>query len=393
MNDLNRQLYEAIKNGGNIDGIKKDYEVLQTHMKKQVIGLENCSGHSCFIDAVIQFLYAIPLLDYDDIIKNNDTFEDNIFKLLKFMSTYNIINSEGKYIINCDSTKITTLNDKTLNDITKIQCINFASQKKIQVNKNVLDTKQTLYDIKNYIEPFKKNFTTDIYNVIIETLNTIDINDINKINNIKKFIIENMILAQHDAEEFLSYLIYNISLYFNIDYIQNIINNNNTIINTNNFKLNIHLIDFDDNKNIKHLDINNNNLNIYITDESKIDDYQYNNNNINVNEIKYITNTSKYFIIQLNRYNIKNEKINTNVNMKFKLNIKFYNNKIVNYSLLSFIYHGGGTGGGHYVCYSKFNGEWYCINDETVTKMDKNNDYESVLEPAKTGYIYLYEKQ
>ena len=58
------------------------------------------------------------------------------------------------------------------------------------------------------------------------------------------------------------------------------------------------------------------------------------------------------------------------------------------YELISCVIHSGGRHGGHYICVSKIDGEWYLLNDSYVSKI-KNKD--QLINYLNQGYIYYYQ--
>jgi hypothetical protein len=61
--------------------------------------------------------------------------------------------------------------------------------------------------------------------------------------------------------------------------------------------------------------------------------------------------------------------------------------KKITYKLRGFIFHSGGTGGGHYVYYWYNNGNWFLFDDSKATELKEQPN-----EAMNLGYIYLYER-
>jgi ubiquitin C-terminal hydrolase len=53
-----------------------------------------------------------------------------------------------------------------------------------------------------------------------------------------------------------------------------------------------------------------------------------------------------------------------------------------NYDLTASIYHSGNADIGHYICYAKYGGRWYCCNDNSVTDVDEP--------PIPTDALHVY---
>ncbi len=93
-------------------------------------------------------------------------------------------------------------------------------------------------------------------------------------------------------------------------------------------------------------------------------------NNKNINDIIKFNDKINYIVI----YN------------QIKSNINFYNN-----NLISFIWYSGS----HYICYSKFNGLWYNLND-LLNRPNIDNDMldtSKILNLLNHSLMFLYERQ
>jgi len=161
----------------------------------------------------------------------------------------------------------------------------------------------------------------------------------------------------------------------------------NVSISFNNFTL--FYISLENVNNITITDlIHNNNLEENLFDNNK---YQCCICNKKTNAIKkyFLFSCPIVFIVQLERFDKNNNKINTNVTIteKIILNDFFYNNKI--YVLYSIIIHEGTTNNGHYYTFSKHNNKWYKYDDDHVDNFGDFNNIKNKI--CNNGYILFYE--
>jgi ubiquitin C-terminal hydrolase len=122
-----------------------------------------------------------------------------------------------------------------------------------------------------------------------------------------------------------------------------------------------------------------------ITVKETLDDYKINYIKTPVYKQLKIT-SSKYLLLHIKRFNDNNVKLNNKIHPDPILNI---NDK--NYKLKSCVVHYGGTGGGHYI-YLNFDNRGnplHQISDSSISiYTSANNDKDTYL---RNGYIYLYE--
>ena len=86
----------------------------------------------------------------------------------------------------------------------------------------------------------------------------------------------------------------------------------------------------------------------------------------------YIWDFPKLLILCINRFNKKNQKLDTLVNFPQQLDLTYLckSNEPSNYELYSVCNHYGSSSGGHYTTLCKNNTNWYKFNDSNVTRID-----------------------
>lgn len=321
-----------------------------TNNNKKPYLLDNC-GNTCYMNSVIQFIYSIPNLNYDDIIKNstNNAFVNNFYKLLKFMVD-NTNNIEYKY--------------KDKNNENIIDCTNVIDN----INNSTDQTYTTLKYITNY------------------HCETRDKNDINKQDDASHYlflfieVIENIKLIKNE-EFIINYELENIldkegfekKINFTQTNILDIIDLNLNINNLQDF-INYY-IDYEE-----YVSLTDDNYNIWNYTKNNINTI-YNITNYIIKH-KYIVN-SEYLIIYLRRFDTESK---TKIDKKININkIIYIDNEY--YKLLSYIVHNGTSiNGGHYVCYSVYNyNKIHYFSDTTHTITNNYDDLEN-------AYILLYQK-
>ena len=100
---------------------------------------------------------------------------------------------------------------------------------------------------------------------------------------------------------------------------------------------------------------------------------------------RQIIKLPKYLIVVLKRY--------TNSNRKIDIDIDMPNNFDAidkNYHMRGYIYHSGGTGGGHYVYYGNRKSadcdKWFIYNDSSVSEISQS----TLKQTSSNAYVYLY---
>jgi len=94
---------------------------------------------------------------------------------------------------------------------------------------------------------------------------------------------------------------------------------------------------------------------------------------VNCNKKLTFWNLSNIIIIVIKKYTLSH-KINVNIEYPIELELNKYcinykeNN--LNYSLIGSCIHSGGLSGGHYYAICKKYNDWYCYNDDRVSKLD-----------------------
>jgi len=103
-------------------------------------------------------------------------------------------------------------------------------------------------------------------------------------------------------------------------------------------------------------------------------------------KITYIKSFPKYLIFQIKRYN-KINKLNISIGTNEKWVSDIFPNNMY-YMLKGFVVQHGSMSGGHYISYVKLNNQWFCFNDESVSKI--NDD--TALTNSQNAYLLFYER-
>ncbi len=112
-------------------------------------------------------------------------------------------------------------------------------------------------------------------------------------------------------------------------------------------------------------------------------------------EVRSFEKAPEQLMLQLNRFNRDprtgtRTKISKEIEVPFEIDAKDHiiGKKEHKMALQSFIVHSGSIDSGHYVNYTKVDGQWYCMDEGTVAAVDKRH----IKEAAKRAYLVYYEK-
>lgn len=223
-------------------------------------------------------------------------------------------------------------------------------------------------------------------------------------NKIKKFLNNN----QHDAHEFLIYLIEILEEGFKNEYKNDdkMINNIklNSLVSTI-FDTTVSSIIYSEETNEKTknrvgekiLSIPipntpnpslNDCLNLFSEIEKLEGDSKWKSEKENklVNAYKrlYLKSLPKYLIIQLKRFSFFSFSNKNNKDINVPINLNINESK---YSLRGIIYHSGNVNGGHYVSVINLKNKWYLCDDSSISELNDISKY------LTRGYIFLFVKQ
>lgn len=124
--------------------------------------------------------------------------------------------------------------------------------------------------------------------------------------------------------------------------------------------------------------------------------------NVSCERQVYTTQTRDFICVQLKRFDFQRRKNDGSFTMK-KIKSKEFNVNIQSnfqlegkeYEICGIIFHSGqNTNSGHYISHIHTNGNWYVVDDESVTKLNDNaNPFLMYGERAEKPYILLYKNK